>query len=47
VAVAGVNYLVSRTGYTGEGGFELYCLNEDAAALFDALWESGYKNNRG
>jgi aminomethyltransferase len=45
VAVAGVNCLVSRTGYTGEDGFELYCLNDDAAALFDALWESGKKHD--
>jgi len=45
VAVAGVNCLVSRTGYTGEEGFELYCLNDDAAVLFDALWESGKKHD--
>ena len=45
VAVAGVNCLVSRTGYTGEDGFELYCLNGDASALFDALWESGKKHD--
>jgi aminomethyltransferase len=45
VAVAGVNCLVSRTGYTGEDGFEIYCLNDDAAVLFDAIWESGKKHD--
>lgn len=29
--------LVSRTGYTGEDGFELYCAPADAPALWDAL----------
>ena len=26
----GVKALVSRTGYTGEDGFEIYCRSEDA-----------------
>ncbi len=43
VAVAGVNCLVSRTGYTGENGFEVYCENEGAVALWDAVWEEGQK----
>ena len=33
MTVAGVKCLVSRTGYTGEDGFELYCANADAGAL--------------
>ncbi|WP_199614371.1 glycine cleavage system aminomethyltransferase GcvT [Paenibacillus alkalitolerans] len=41
VAVAGVKALVSRTGYTGEDGFELYVSSEDAAALWRALLEAG------
>jgi aminomethyltransferase len=39
--VGGVRCLVSRTGYTGEDGFELYCSREDALKLWDALWEAG------
>jgi len=33
--------LVSRNGYTGEDGFELYPRAEDAPALWDALFEAG------
>ena len=29
--------MVARTGYTGEDGFELYCTNQDAPALWSAL----------
>lgn len=40
--VAGIdNVLVSATGYTGSGGFELYVANEDTAALWDAVMEAG------
>lgn len=39
--VAGVNCLVSRTGYTGEDGFELYHAPDDAVALANALLEAG------
>ncbi|MDW7738983.1 MAG: glycine cleavage system aminomethyltransferase GcvT [Bacillota bacterium] len=41
VNVAGVSCLVSRTGYTGEDGFEVYCSNDAAPGLWDALWEAG------
>lgn len=41
IAVAGVRALVSRTGYTGEDGFELYAAAEDAPALWDALLAAG------
>jgi aminomethyltransferase len=39
--VAGRAALVSRTGYTGSDGFEIYCATADAGALWDALLESG------
>lgn len=32
---------VSRTGYTGDLGYEIWCAAEDALALWDALAESG------
>ena len=39
--VAGVECLISRTGYTGEDGFELYCSPGAASALWHALLEAG------
>ena len=39
--VAGVRCLVSRTGYTGEDGFELYHASGDAPALAEALLSAG------
>lgn len=36
-----ISAIVSRTGYTGELGYELYCRPEDAAKLWNALLESG------
>lgn len=39
--VGGVPCLLSRTGYTGEDGFELYAAAEDAERLFDALVAAG------
>jgi aminomethyltransferase len=40
--VAGIdNVLISATGYTGSGGFELYVNNGNAAKLWDALFETG------
>ena len=39
--VAGVPCTVSRTGYTGEDGFELYCPAERAGDLWDALLATG------
>ena len=39
--VAGVRCIISRTGYTGEDGFELYCAPGDAVKLWDALLEEG------
>jgi len=39
--VAGLKCLISRTGYTGEDGFELYHAAGDAPALAAALMEAG------
>ncbi|MCE9673921.1 glycine cleavage system aminomethyltransferase GcvT [Myxococcus stipitatus] len=39
--VAGVRAILSRTGYTGEDGFELYCAPGDAVALWNALLAEG------
>ena len=35
VDIGGVRAMVSRTGYTGETGFELYCAAGDASRLWD------------
>jgi aminomethyltransferase len=41
-AVAGCeDIIISNTGYTGAGGFELYVWNKDAKKLWDALFEAG------
>jgi len=39
--VAGVTALVSRTGYTGEDGFEVYVHSDPAGAVWDAILEAG------
>jgi len=39
----GVPIVVSRTGYTGELGYEVFCHPKDATAVFDAVWEAGQK----
>ncbi len=41
VPVAGLDCIVSRTGYTGEAGFELYVAAERGPALWKALREAG------
>lgn len=41
IEVAGINCLVSRTGYTGEYGYELYCRPEEGIALAKALLAAG------
>jgi aminomethyltransferase len=40
-SAAGIDCVVSRTGYTGEAGFELYCSPEKAEKLWEALLEAG------
>jgi aminomethyltransferase len=41
VRVGGVPCWLSRTGYSGELGFELYCAPDDAEALWNAVLEPG------
>lgn len=41
IAVAGKACLVSRNGYTGEDGVEIYMRNEDAMAIVGAIMEAG------
>jgi len=40
-AVAAVPMLISRTGYTGEPGFELYFANEYAVQVWERIFEAG------
>jgi aminomethyltransferase len=40
-SVDGVNCIVSRTGYTGEDGFELYCASVDVVELWVDLLQAG------
>jgi aminomethyltransferase len=37
----GVPIVVSRTGYTGELGYEIFCHPSDAEAVWDAVWAAG------
>lgn len=37
------NIIISATGYTGSGGFELYVENKDAQTLWDAIMQAGKK----
>ncbi|TCU20067.1 DUF1989 domain-containing protein [Rhizobium sullae] len=37
----GAPVVVSRTGYTGELGYEIFCHPKDALTVFDALWKAG------
>ncbi|QUL99547.1 MAG: glycine cleavage system aminomethyltransferase GcvT [Candidatus Fermentithermobacillus carboniphilus] len=41
VEVAGIKCLITRTGYTGEDGFEIYCKAEEGPHLFEAIMEAG------
>lgn len=41
VSLAGVKALISRSGYTGEDGFELYVAAEEVAALWKKLMDVG------
>jgi len=41
-AIGGINnVIISATGYTGSGGFELYVKNEDAEVLWNTIFEAG------
>ena len=37
----GAPVVVSRTGYTGELGYEIFCHPKDATVVFDAVWKAG------
>lgn len=39
--VAGIPCIISKTGYTGEDGVELYLASENAEKMWDALLEAG------
>jgi aminomethyltransferase len=39
---AGIEHVIlSATGYTGSGGFEIYCKNEDAEQVWNKVFEAG------
>jgi aminomethyltransferase len=35
------NVIISATGYTGSGGFEIYCKNEEVRQVWDKVFEAG------
>jgi aminomethyltransferase len=37
----GIPVVVSRTGYTGELGYEVFCHPDDGPAVWDAIWDAG------
>ena len=37
----GTPIIVSRTGYTGELGYEIFCHPSDGEAVWDAVWKAG------
>jgi aminomethyltransferase len=37
----GIPVIVSRTGYTGELGYEVFCHPRDGEAVWKAIWEAG------
>lgn len=41
VEIAGVKTMISRTGYTGEDGFEIYTDKDDIRKVWDAVLEAG------
>lgn len=41
ISVAGVSCIVSRTGYTGEDGFEIYFPSSEAVKMWNFIFESG------
>lgn len=43
---AGVEHvIISATGYTGSGGFEIYCKNEEVHQIWDKVFEAGASYN--
>ncbi|MEN8907353.1 MAG: glycine cleavage system aminomethyltransferase GcvT [Clostridiales bacterium] len=43
VFIAENEVIISRTGYTGEDGFEIYSKNENIANIWDEIMKEGYK----
>jgi aminomethyltransferase len=41
IELAGVEFDVTRTGFTGDLGYELWVPNEGAVDVWDAIWEAG------
>ena len=41
----GAPIIISRTGYTGELGYEIFTHPKYAKTVFDAVWEEGQKHN--
>lgn len=41
VKIGGAEVVVSRTGYTGDLGYEVWVDADDAPQVFDAVWEAG------
>lgn len=39
--VTGTSVVISRTGYSGELGFEIFCNPKDAPEIFDHVWKVG------
>tara|TARA_B100000780_G_C21125675_1_gene456679 strand:+ start:1588 stop:2673 length:1086 start_codon:yes stop_codon:yes gene_type:complete len=39
------NVIISTTGYTGSGGFEIYCENKDVIGIWEILFEFGKEFN--
>ena len=37
----GASVVISRTGYSGELGYEIFCHPKDAVTIFDAVWQEG------
>ena len=37
------NVIISATGYTGSGGFEIYCKNDEVKQIWDKVTEAGAK----
>src|SRR5215211_705162 len=46
-AYDGIPVVVSRTGYTGELGYEVFCHPDDGPDVWDAIWEAGRSHGLG
>ena len=38
---SGIPVMISRTGYTGELGYEVWCHPDDSPTVWDAVWQGG------